>query len=507
MLKPANHTNGNGGGSGTRPPVVILGGGPAGLSAAYELSGQGVRSLVLEKESSVGGLARSLQHQGYLFDIGGHRFFTKVPIIEQMWRDVLGEDLLTRPRLSRVYFRSKFFQYPLDARNALAGLGPLEALRCLASFVRAHCFPRKPERSFEDWVSNRFGRRLFDMFFRTYTEKVWGIPCNQIGAEWAAQRIRGLSLVSLVWNSLRPSKNGGQPIKTLIDEFLYPRQGPGMMWNRVNEIVESRGSRVLLEQGVDRISWQKGRVLSVTARGETFKAPNFISSIPIRDLIQKLDPPAPRYLRAAVQDFNYRDFLTVALIVRGNNLFPDNWIYIHDPGFKVGRIQNFNNWSPDMRPDAETTCLGLEYFCFENDRFWNQPDSELLALASREVTALGLVRPGTILGGVVARVPKAYPIYDDRYERGLAAVRRFLAEETPNLQLVGRNGMHRYNNQDHSMLTGILAARNVMGADYDLWSVNVDADYLEEYGPRSDEMYAALSATQPMVPRRLSAGV
>ncbi len=477
------------------------------MSAAYELSGSGVRSLVLEKESSVGGLARSLEHQGYLFDIGGHRFFTKVPIIEQMWRDVLGEDLLTRARLSRVYFRSKFFQYPLDARNALAGLGPLEALRCFASFVSAHCFPRRPERSFEDWVSNRFGRRLFDMFFRTYTEKVWGIPCDQIGAEWAAQRIRGLSLFSLIWRSLRPPKNGAQPIKTLIDQFLYPRQGPGMMWNRVQQIVESRGSRVLLEQAVDRITWQRGRVLSVTAGGEVFKARDFISSLPIRDLIQKLDPPAPRYLREAVQDFNYRDFLTVALIVRGDNLFPDNWIYIHDPGFKVGRIQNFNNWSPDLRPEADTTCLGLEYFCFENDRFWNQSDAELLELASREVTALRLVQPGAILSGAVVRVSKAYPIYDDRYERGLTAVRRFLAEETTNLQLVGRNGMHRYNNQDHSMLTGILAARNVLGADYDLWRVNVDADYLEEYGPRSDNLYAALSETQPLVPRRMSAGV
>lgn len=487
-------------------PVVILGAGPAGLSAAYELSNHGVPAVVLEKESTVGGLARSVEYKGYLFDIGGHRFFTKVPLIEQMWRDVLGDDLLTCSRLSRVYYRSKFFRYPLDAADAVAGLGPIEALRCLASFARARCFPRLPERSFEDWVSNRFGRRLFDIFFRTYTEKVWGIPCDQIGSEWAAQRIRGLSLASLVWHSLRPPKNGRQPIKTLIDQFLYPRRGPGMMWTRVQEIVESRSSQVLLETGADRILWQRGQVLAVRSGNQLFRGQDFISSLPIRDLIQKLDPPAPHYVRKAAEDFNYRDFITVALIVRGENLFPDNWIYIHDPEFRVGRIQNFNNWSPDLAPLPETTCLGMEYFCFENDGLWKLPDSELMALASREITALGLVQPGTILDGLVVRVPKAYPIYDDRYERGLAAVRRFLAEEVPNLQLVGRNGMHRYNNQDHSMLTGILAARNVLGADYDLWSVNVDAQSHEEYSRRDDEMFGSLAQTQPLVPRRASAG-
>lgn len=487
-------------------PVIILGAGPAGLSAAHELSGEGVRALVLEKDSVVGGLARSVEYKGYRFDIGGHRFFTKVPLIERMWREVLGDDLLTRPRLSRIYYGSKFFRYPLDARDALLGLGPLEAVRCLASFVRARCHPRKPERSFEDWVSNRFGRRLFDIFFRTYSEKVWGIPCDQIGSEWASQRIRGLSLVSLVWNSFRPTRNGNPQIKTLIREFLYPRLGPGMMWTRVKNLVESRGTKVLLETGVERIFWRSGGVLGVQAAGQLFRGREFISSLPIRDLIEKLDPAPPDYLCEAAKDFSYRDFVTVALIVQGKNLFPDNWIYIHDASFKVGRIQNFNNWSPDLVPDPETTCLGLEYFCFQNDGLWNLSDAELLALASREIVALRLVAPGAILDGKVVRVPKAYPIYDDRYQRGVAAVRRFLAEETPNLQLVGRNGMHRYNNQDHSMLTGILAARNILGADYDLWKVNVDADYQEEYSPCVEKLYHALSETQPIVPKRLSTG-
>ncbi len=486
-------------------PVIILGAGPAGLSAAYELSGHGVRAEVLEKDDTVGGLARSVEYKGYRFDIGGHRFFTKVPLIERIWRDVLGDDLLTRPRLSRVYFRSKYFQYPLDAREALAKLGPLEALRCSVSFARARCFPSRPERSFEDWVSNRFGRRLFELFFRTYTEKVWGMPCNQIRAEWAAQRIRGLSLWSLIFGSLRPRRDGRQPIKTLIGEFLYPRRGPGMMWSRVREIVESRGSRVLLNTGVERILWKSGAVRAVEAGGALHRGEHFVSSLPIRDLIERLDPAPPAYLKQAAQDFNYRDFLTIALIVRGENLFPDNWIYIHDPDLKVGRIQNFNNWSPGMTPHSGTTCLGLEYFCFENDGLWNLSDAELLALATREIVKLGLVTKAAILDGTVVRVPKAYPVYDDRYQRGVSAVRRFLAEETPNLQLAGRNGMHRYNNQDHSMLTGILAARNILGAQHDLWSVNVDADYQEDYGAGDQSVLAALASTQPIVPRRLSA--
>ena len=487
-------------------PVIILGAGPAGLSAAYELSGKRVRTLVLEKDSTVGGLARTVNYKGYLFDIGGHRFFTRVPLIEQMWREILGEDLLTRPRLSRIYYRSKFFQYPLDLKNALVGLGPWEAARCLASFLRARCAPREPERSFEDWVTNRFGSRLFKIFFKAYTEKVWGIPCEQIRPEWASQRIRGLSLASLVWHSLRGSRNGNPPIKTLMGEFLYPRLGPGMMWTRTREVVEQRGAKVVLDTPVEKILWRRGGVFAVVAGGQLFRGREFISSMPIRDLIEKLDPPAPAYLREAAEDFHYRDFLIVALIVRGRDLFPDNWIYIHDPKFKVGRIQNFNNWSADLVPDAETTCLGLEYFCFENDGLWKRSDAELLDLAREEVVALGLAPHGTILDGAVVRVRKAYPIYDDWYERGVAAVRRFLGDEVPNLQLVGRNGMHRYNNQDHSMLTGILAARNILGADYDLWQVNVDANYQEEGAPVDEELYRGLPETQPLVPRRASTG-
>lgn len=483
-------------------PVVIIGAGPAGLTAAYELSKHGVRSVILEKDSVVGGLARTAEYKGYLFDIGGHRFFTKVSLVERMWREVLGADFITRPRLSRIYYNSKFFQYPLEPLNAFFGLGPLESIRCGLSFLKARLAPRKPEDNFEVWVTNRFGRRLFEIFFKTYTEKVWGIPCREIQAEWAAQRIRGLSLTSLVLNAIKPKpKDRQKAIKTLIHEFEYPRRGPGMMWSKTMAIVESRGCRVVFRAPVEKIRWQPGGVTAIHAGGSVYPAEHFISSMPVRELIRALDPEPPEYVRRAADDFHYRDFLTVALIVRGNNLFPDNWIYVHDPKVRVGRIQNYNNWSPEMVPSPENTCLGLEYFCFEGDGLWAMPDRELVDLGRREVGRLGLVDPTRVIDGAVLRVQKAYPIYDETYRRGLEAVRRF-QEVVPNLQLVGRNGMHRYNNQDHSMLTAMLAARNILGARFDLWQVNVDADYHEEGSLITEEELKALDATQPLVPRR-----
>jgi len=488
-------------------PVVILGAGPAGLTAAYELSRHGLRSVILEKAPVVGGLARTAEYKGYLFDIGGHRFFTKVALVDRMWREVLGADFVARPRLSRIYYRSKFFHYPLEPLNALAGLGLLESLRCGMSYLGARLRPQRPEDNFEAWASNRFGRRLYRTFFRTYTEKVWGIPCREIGAEWAAQRIRGLSLTSVVWNALQPRRKQDKRrvIKTLIHEFEYPRRGPGMMWDRTRDIVAERGSKVVLEAPVESIQWQSGRVLGVSAGGRLWRAEHFISSMPIRELIQRLDPAPPDYLRAAAEDFRYRSFLTVALIVRGKNLFPDNWIYIHDPSVKVGRIQNYKNWSPEMVPDPETTGLGLEYFCFEGDELWCTPDAELIELAKSELARLGLVDPALVADGTVVRAEKAYPIYDSNYRRGLEAVRRFLPT-VPNLQLVGRNGMHRYNNQDHSMLTAMLAARNVLGARYDLWEVNVDADYHEEGAECTEEELKALDASRPILPTTAATG-
>jgi protoporphyrinogen oxidase len=379
--------------------------------------------------------------------------------------------------------------------NALRGLGLVESARCGLSYLAARAFPRRPEPDFETWVRNRFGQRLFETFFKTYTEKVWGIPCAEIRAEWAAQRIRGLSLTSLLLNALRPrrSQDKQKVIKTLIHEFQYPRRGPGMMWNRTRELVQQRGSRVLLNAPVEKIRWERGRVTGVEAGGQFHPGEHFLSSMPIRDLIRRLDPPPPERLLRAAEDFHYRDFLTVALMVRGRDLFPDNWIYVHDPQVQVGRIQNYSNWSPEMVPDPETSCLGLEYFCFEGDALWRTPDAALIELARREIGRLGLADPAAVLDGAVVRVKKAYPVYDGTYERGLEAVREFLAG-VPNLQLMGRNGMHRYNNQDHSMLTAMLAARNLLGGRYDLWQVNVDADYHEEGGTIGEEELRAFNS-------------
>ena len=451
----------------------------------------GQNSVVLEADSHIGGLARTAEYKGYLFDMGGHRFFTKVALVEKMWHEVLGDDFLTRPRLSRIYYRSKFFHYPLQPWNALFGLGVLESVRCALSYGKARLRPQFPEDDFETWVSNRFGRRLFSIFFRAYTEKVWGIPCRQIQAEWAAQRIKGLSLSSVIWNALGGSRGRGGAIKTLIHEFQYPRRGPGMMWTKTCELVRKGGARVLVQAPVEKIVWEPGRIKAVIAAGTVYEGEHFLSSIPIRTLIYCLDPPAPGPVVRAAEDFHYRDFLTVALIVRGAHLFPDNWIYVHDPKVKVGRIQNYANWSPEMVPDPENSCLGLEYFCNEGDNLWSLPDSELLSLGGRELAQLGLVRPDAILDGTVVRVPKAYPVYDDTYQRGLTEVRRFL-QTVPNLQLIGRNGMHRYNNQDHSMLTAILAARNALGCRYNLWDVNADAGYHEEGALFTEEDLQAL---------------
>src|SRR6185503_8396889 len=442
--------------------VVIIGAGPAGLTAAYDLCKADVSSVVLEKDNVVGGISRTVNYKGYHFDIGGHRFFTKVKAVEKMWYDVLSEgQFLRRGRLSRIYYNKKFFYYPLRASNALLGLGIWNSALIFLSYLRAQMFPEKPEDTFEQWISNRFGKRLYRIFFKTYTEKVWGIPCNQIMAEWAAQRIKGLSLHAAVKNALiQKQHTKGDVIKTLIDAFDYPEFGPGMMWETVKKIVERDGSEIRFNAGVEKILWSEGAVdavqVVVDGKPETIEGTHFISTMPIRELIQKFDPPAPDHVLKAAEALNYRDFLTVALVINQRELFPDNWIYIHDSDVKVGRIQNFKNWSPSMVPDPDKTCLGLEYFCFEGDGLWTMSDADLIELGRKELGILGLANPADVEDGSVVRMPKAYPVYDGTYAEALRVVREFLAE-VPNLQLVGRNGMHKYNNQDHSMLTAMLA--------------------------------------------------
>jgi protoporphyrinogen oxidase len=465
-------------------PVVILGAGPAGLTAAYELFKQGIQSVVFEQADRVGGISRTETYKGYRFDIGGHRFFTKVLQVQQIWQEILGDEFIKVPRLSRIYYQGNFFNYPLSITNTLSNLGVTESSLILFSYLKAKLRARLQPvdlESFEDWVSDRFGERLYTIFFKTYTEKVWGIPCQKIRADWAAQRIQGISLKRAVLNALF----GNHKIKSLIKEFDYPRLGPGMMWERCQDILEQQGTSVHLNTKVVRIERDGNRILKVVVqqgdRLETITGDHFISSIPITALVRGLDPQPPESVLQAASGLKYRDFLIVSLIINQSDLFPDNWIYIHSPEFRVGRIQNFKNWSPAMVPDAHKTCLGMEYFCSQGDELWEMPDQDLIALASREIVGLGLLKTeGLVEDGVVIRQRKAYPVYDGEYRQHLQVLQDYV-QTFENLQTVGRNGMHRYNNQDHSMLTAMLAVKNILGENHNLWDVNTERSYHEEF--------------------------
>jgi protoporphyrinogen oxidase len=484
--------------------VVIIGAGPAGLTAAYELVRRGIRPLVLEKADKVGGLARTEDYKGFHFDMGGHRFFTKVEDVKKMWHQVLGEDLLRRPRLSRIYYNRRFFYYPLKPLNALVGLGCWQSVLVVLSYLKWTILPYRREDTFEQWVTNRFGKRLFQIFFKAYTEKVWGIPCSELGAEWAAQRIKDLSLrTALLSMVMRPNRT----ITTLIEEFHYPRLGPGMMWNAVKVEIERRDGVVRLSCDVVEIHRAGNRIESVAiscgGQQEVIQGADFISSMPISEFIQKLSPPPPPEVVEAAKKLAYRDFLTVCLIVNKPDLFPDNWIYVHDPEVRVGRIQNFKNWSPDMVPDPAKTSLGLEYFCTEGDKVWNMPDADLVELGKREVDRIGLARYADIEDGCVFRVQKAYPVYDSCYRDYLAVIRK-LVDNLENFQTIGRNGLHRYNNQDHAMLTGMLAVRNLgLGEQQDLWSVNTDQEYHEEGAIEAPDVAGVVQETLTHVFRKL----
>ncbi|MFN7917496.1 MAG: NAD(P)/FAD-dependent oxidoreductase [Vicinamibacterales bacterium] len=464
--------------------TVVIGGGPAGLTAAYELTKAGHTVTVLEADDIVGGISRTAQYKGFRFDIGGHRFFTKIAPVEALWHEILGDEFISVPRMSRIHYNGKFFDYPLKAANALSGLGVINAVRIVLSYMWWHYKPYPVEENFEQWVTNRFGKRLFEIFFKTYTEKVWGLSCTEIRAEWAAQRIQGLSLAKAILNAT-PLNRRAAGIKTLIHEFQYPRLGPGQMWEMAAEKIEQRGNRVLMKHWAKQIEvGADGRATSVLVEspdGEMrLEADHVISTMPVRSLVRALSPAVPEPVRAAAEGLRYRDFLVVALMLQKENLFPDNWIYIHTPGVKVGRIQNFNNWSQAMVPVPGMTCLGMEYFCFKGDGLWDSSDEALIAQASRELEELGLAKASDVVDGAVIRMPKAYPIYDADYRGHLDNVRAHI-DAIPNLHTVGRNGMHKYNNQDHSMLTAMMAVQNMQGlASHDIWSVNTDTDYHEE---------------------------
>ncbi len=488
----------------TSQTTLVLGAGPAGLTAGYLLERAGRDVLVLEAEDQVGGLAKTVEIDGYRFDLGGHRFFTKSVEVDTLWHEILGEEFLLRPRMSRIYWNNRYLDYPLRGSDVIRKLGPIELTRCMASYLRAAARRNKVDDSLEDWVSNRFGRRLFELFFKSYTEKVWGVPTSEIRAEWAAQRIKGLSFFSAAKAAFFGNK--GNKVKSLISEFNYPRFGPGQMWDAMTLAIEKEGGEVRLEVPVTRIELAGGRVVEVEAGGRSYALPDtVISSLPLRAVVEMVSPAPPQEVLDAARGLRYRDFLTVALVVDGEDLFPDNWIYIHEPAVRVGRIQNYRSWSPWMVPDPDKACVGLEYFCFEGDDLWMMDDAALVELASRELEQLRLSPQSKVERGFAIRVPKAYPIYDADYAARVETIRTWL-DGIENLQQVGRNGLHRYNNSDHSMLTAMRAVDNLLtGAHHDIWEVNAEGVYHEtdvadehpyRAAPETPEMQA-LAATHP----------
>ena len=481
-----------------RTKVAIIGAGPAGLTAGYLLSKEDVDVVVLETDPTyVGGISRTVTYNGFHFDIGGHRFFSKSKAVEDLWTEILPDDMLHRPRSSKIYYDGKFFTYPLKPFEALLKLGVFRSILCVLSWLKARLFPVREPRNFEEWVSNQFGKRLFNTFFKSYTEKVWGMSCKEISADWAAQRIRGLSLGSAIKNALIPQRYNGdrsKVIKTLIHSFRYPRRGPGMMWEVCAEKMKALGGQLEMGCRVTRCSYDEvsgaWTVECKNGEGElrTIDAEYIISSAPMRELICGLSPAVSDRTKRAAQSLKYRDFITVMLILKDRQMFDDNWIYIHDPSVKVGRVQNFRSWSPEMVPEPDKVCYGLEYFCFEGDGLWESNDSDLIDLARRELVQIGLAKEGDLIDGCVVRQKKAYPVYDDDYARHVTTIRQELETRYPNLHLVGRNGMHKYNNQDHAMMTAMLCVENIL-ADaklYDLWQVNSDAEYHEQ-GPVAAE--------------------
>ncbi len=462
----------------------VLGAGPAGLTAAYEAQKffpNGDIS-VFEASEHMGGIARTEEHKGYRFDIGGHRFFTKEKEVNAFWAEILGDDFITVPRKSRIFYKGKFFDYPLRLVDALSKIGPYESLRILASYVKWQVRPHKEEDTFEEWVMNRFGGRLYMHFFRTYTEKVWGIPANTIRADWAAQRIKNLTLRKAVWNAVF----GTNDTASLIEEFQYPRLGPGMMWDETAKRIRQNGGTVETNSTVVGVRREGMRIVSVdVAKDGNFDAPEtidadeFISTLALRDLINMVQPPPPQDVLDAANRMKYRDFLIVTLVLDDSDPFPDNWIYVHSPEVRVGRIQNFRAWSEELLPNKDTASIGMEYFCNENDSLWQMDDASLVKQAGAELEKIGLSKAERVTGGFVIRQRKAYPVYDPESKEAVDTVSGWLQKLT-NFQTVGRNGLHRYNNQDHSMLTAMYAARNLAGAAYDIWDVNLDRSYHEE---------------------------
>jgi len=463
----------------------ILGAGPAGLGAALELTKHGVSDiLIVDRNKTVGGLARTEVHGGARFDLGPHRFVTKSKEINKIWLDTLGSDFRLVSRLTRIFYRNKYFRYPVKPLDVLAKLGPVESLNVMFSFVISQMKRKEKAISFEDWMVQRFGRKLYEIFFKTYTEKVWGIPCSQIGAEWAAQRIKGLDILEVLRNALLGGKSNR--IKSLVEEFHFPVLGAGQMYEAMCDNIVSQGAELMLGSTVVRVSRQDSIIVAIDVRDPDSKvtsitAKHFFSSIPLKGLFNMLDPPESSQVKRSIEALRYRDHITVDLLVNGENLFPDQWLYIHTPHVQMARLVNYNNFSDAMVDAKNKSALSIEYFTFQNGGLWNRSDDSLRDLALTELDRIGLVKKKSVERSWVVREPEAYPMTYIGFQPHYDLLKSRIDEFT-NLQPIGRAGMHKYNNQDHSIMSGILAARNYLrlpGSPYNLWDINVDAEYHE----------------------------
>jgi protoporphyrinogen oxidase len=464
--------------------LLIIGTGPAGMGCADQLTAAGHPVTVIERGVLPGGLCRTINFHGYLFDIGGHRFLTKSDLVRRLWQDLMGPDLREVKRLSRIFYRRRFFRYPLSFINTFWNLGPVESCRCVGSYLRCRLTQPGNNATFEGWMTNHFGKRLYNIFFKTYTEKVWEVACRDISAEWAKQRIRGLSLRVAVQKALFGS-NGHGP-KTLSDYFLYPKGGPGELYRRMEVRAQGGGAKFHYGTGVVKIRHDGKKARSVvvqeesTGRTEEWAADQLFSSMPLPVLVRSLDPAVPGDVSAAAARLRFRSYIVVNVILDQKDIFDDQWIYVHSPDVKLGRIQNYKNWSADMVADLAKTSLGLEYFCNQGDELWSMNDVDLINFALKELEMTGIVSRRKLIDGFVVRAPFAYPLYSLSYQNDVKIIRDYLLNFS-NLQTMGRNGLFRYCNSDHALLTGIYAARNFLepAQAHDLWEVNADSDYLE----------------------------
>ena len=489
--------------------VLIVGAGPAGLTAGYLLSKKNYKILIVEENKKyVGGISRTEEYKGFKFDIGGHRFFSKSEEINKLWDEILDEDFLIRDRQSRIFYKNKFYNYPLKIKEVLINLGFVESSLCILSYLKS-CFLKKKAKSYHDWIYNNFGERLFNNFFKTYTEKVWGMSCDEISADWASQRIKGLNLWKLIFNTVLKiipfQFNKKKIIKTLIDKFKYPKYGPGMMWDSAAKKIKSYGNMIMLDCKATKFSFDKKKqiwttecIINENNEKINISSKHIISSAPLRESIPNILPKLK--ITSKVLNLRYRDFITVALLLKKKPIFLDNWIYIHDPSVKVGRVQNFNSWSEYMTPNKEMGCLGMEYFCNENDSFWKMQDSQLKEVAIKEITELKLSNSSEIFDAFVVRQKKAYPVYDSNYNQIIKELSDEIKNHYTSFHPVGRNGLHKYNNQDHAMMTAILTVKNIIAKNqvFDVWNVNEDAEYHEEI----NDSNLALKSLR-MVPKKI----